>query len=173
MRPQRGGPTFGPEATVDRGALFNPSLGVLLLALAGPNVALAAEPRANYFADPFLQVTNAIVDCPPQQGPMITEAEMHAEAHARTERGTRCYQAGRCRLPNSYLYDKEIIPRVKQAILADGRYSETSVWIEGQRRWVWLKGCVRTRAEADALGQLVKSIDDVEAVINELVVKKR
>ncbi len=98
---------------------------------------------------------------------------MRAEAHVRAERGTRCFQSGRCRLPNSYLYDKEIIPRVKLAIVADGRFSETSLWIEGQRRWVWLKGCVRTRAEAEALERLVRSIDDVEAVINELVVKHR
>jgi hypothetical protein len=143
------------------------------LALAGSAAAMPAEERANYFDDPFLQVTSAIADCPPYQGPMITQAEMRAEAHARAERGTRCYQSGRCRLPNSYLYDKEIIPRVKTAILADGRFAGTSVWIEGQRRWVRLKGCVRTRAEAEALERLVRGIDDVEAVINELVVKKR
>lgn len=135
--------------------------------------ALPAEERANYFHDPFLQVTSAISDCPPQQGPMITQAEMRAEAHARVERGTRCFQSGRCRLPNAYLYDQEIIPRVKQAILADGRFSETSIWVEGQRRWVWLKGCVRTRAEVGALERLVRNVDDVEAVINELVVKRR
>jgi osmotically-inducible protein OsmY len=134
---------------------------------------MPAEERANYFDDPFVQVTSAISDCPPQQGPMVTQAEMRTEAHSRAERGTRCFQSGRCRLPNSYLYDKEIIPRVKKAILADGRFSETSIWVEGQRRRVSLKGCVRTRAEVDALERLVRNIDDVEAVINELVVKGR
>ena len=104
---------------------------------------------------------------------MITQAEMRAESHPRAERGTSCFQSGRCRLPNAYLYDKEIIPRVKKAILADGRFSETSIWVEGRRRWVWLKGCVRTRAEVDALERLLRNIDDVEAVINELVVKGR
>ena len=143
------------------------------IAFLAATTAGAAEERANRFDDPFLQVTGAIADCPPQQGPMITEDEMHAEAHARAERGTRCYLSGRCRLPNAYLYDKEIIPRVRTAILADGRFAETSVWVEGQRRWVWLKGCVRSRAQADALQHLVRQIDDVEAVINELVVKKR
>ena len=59
------------------------------------------------------------------------------------------------------------------AILADGRFSQTSIWIQGQRRWVWLKGCVRTRDQVNALKQLVRNIDDVEAVINELVVKRR
>jgi hypothetical protein len=130
----------------------------------------AAEERANFFDDPFLQLTGAIKECPVPEGPKITQAEMRAESHWRAERGTSCFQSGRCRLPNSYLYDKEIIPRVKKAIDADGRFSETSVWVEGQRRWVWLKGCVQRKEQADALEQLVRGIDDVEAVVNELVV---
>jgi osmotically-inducible protein OsmY len=60
-----------------------------------------------------------------------------------------------------------------KAILATGRFSDTSIWIEGRRRWVWLKGCVRARADIDALVRLVRGIDDVEAVVNELVVKRR
>ncbi len=144
---------------------------VAALAQASP-AAAPRERRANYFNDPFLRVTQAIADCPTPEGPMITEAEMRAESHYRTERGTSCYLSGRCRLPNSYLYDREIIPRVKKAILAAGRYADTSVWVEGQRRWVWLKGCVRTRTESAALESLVRDIDDVEAVINELAVKE-
>jgi osmotically-inducible protein OsmY len=66
------------------------------------------------------------------------------------------------------MYDREIIPRVNKAILGDGRYAATSVYIEGQRRWVWLKGCVRTREQSRSLEQLVRHIDDVEAVINQL-----
>jgi BON domain len=148
-------------------------LCVAALALGAATSALAAEERESYFDDPFLQVTSAIADCPPQQRSTFTEDEMRAQAHARAERGTRCYLEGRCRLPSSYDYDKEIIPRVKRAILADGRFSGTSIWIEGQRRWVWLKGCVRTRAEAIALERLVRRVDDVESVVNELVVKRR
>ena len=133
----------------------------------------AEEPaRANYFNDPFVQVTHALQNCPKQEGPKITEAEMRAESHYRIERGTSCFQSGRCRLPNAYLYDKEIIPRVQKAILADGRFADTSVWVEGQRRWVWLKGCVRKAEQATALEQLVRQIDDVEAVINQLTVLK-
>ena len=94
---------------------------------------------------------------------------MLAQSHVRAERGGTCYRTGRCRLPNSYLYDKEIIPRVKKAIDADGRFAQTSIWLEGQRRWVWLKGCVRSKVEAKRLEQLVRSIDDVEVVVNELV----
>ncbi len=109
-----------------------------LAANAGAN---AEEERKNYFDDPFLQVTNAIATCTKQEGPKITQAEMRAESHARAERGTRCYLEGRCRLPNSYMYDKEIIPRVKNAILADGRYSDTRQYGRGQvdaDRGVWL-----------------------------------
>ncbi|MGH8688484.1 MAG: BON domain-containing protein [Burkholderiales bacterium] len=143
------------------------------LALLLANGAFAGDERANYFNDPFLQATSGIADCPVPKGPEITKAQMTGEAHSRTDRGTSCYLAGRCRLPNSYLYDKEIIPRVKKAILASGRYAGTSVWAMGQRRWVWLRGCVRSKKESAALEQLVKDLDDVEAVINELVVRER
>ena len=67
----------------------------------------------------------------------------------------------------------EIIPRVKKAIDADGRYARTSIWVEGQRRWVWPKGCVFREVEAKELEKLVRSIDDVEVVINELAVKEK
>ena len=132
-----------------------------------------AEERANFFNDPFLQVTSAIAGCPVPEGPLITADEMRAQSHYRAERGLRCFQSGRCRLPNSYMYDKEIIPRVKKAIDADGRFVDTSIWVEGQRRWVWLKGCVRRKADAEALEKLVRSLDDVEAVINQLTVRER
>jgi hypothetical protein len=158
-------------------ALLFAALGVYALvtpaAAAVGTAPLAPDERANRFDDPFLQVTSAVADCPPQTAPMITEAEMRAEAHPRAERGTRCYQSGRCRLPNSYLYDKEIIPRVKTAILADGRFSDTSIWLLGQRRWVILKGCVRTEAQKKALETLVRGIDDVEAVVDQLAVRRR
>ena len=146
-------------------------LGAMSAALIGGPA--LAEKRANYFNDPFLRVTKGIADCPVPEGPMITEAEMRIQAHVRIERGTRCFLSGRCRLPNSYLYDKEIIPRVEKAILADGHFANTSVWAEGQRRWVSLKGCVRRKEQAKALEQLVRQLDDVEAVINQLVVKQR
>ena len=144
----------------------------VLLVLVTPSFAQPQGERANYFDDPFIQVSGAIKDCPMPDGPMITQAEMRTEAHLRTERGTRCFQSGQCRLPNSYLYDKEIIPRVKKAIEVDGRFSDTSIWAEGRRRWVWLKGCVRSQAQSQQVEHLVRRIDDVEVVINELAVKR-
>ncbi|PXX39681.1 BON domain-containing protein [Undibacterium pigrum] len=128
--------------------------------------AQAEEARSNYFNDPFLNVTSAIKDCPVPAGPVLTEAQARAEAHSRIERGTSCYHSGQCRLPNSYLYDQEIIPRAKRAIEADGRFAETSIWIEGQRRFVTLKGCVQTSGQAKELEKLVRRLDDVEGVVN-------
>src|SRR6266576_196450 len=156
------------KISVQRTALL---LGAVAVALIGGQA--MAEKRANYFNDPFVQVTKGMADCPVPEGPMITEAEMRTQAHSRIERGTSCFLSGRCRLANSYLYDKEIIPRVQKAILADGRFADTSVWAEGQRRWVSLKGCVRRKEQAKALEQLVRRLDDVEAVINQLVVRQR
>ena len=95
---------------------------------------------------------------------------MQHEAHWRAERGTSCFQSGRCRLPNAYLYDREIAPRVVKAIAAAGSFEDTSVWVEAQRRWVWLKGCVSTPEQAAELERIVRLVDDVEAVIPQLIV---
>jgi hypothetical protein len=152
---------------------------VLASMLLAAGTAFAAEPRvipeerANFFGDPFLQVTNAIPECPVPHGPEITREEMQRQTHVRAERGLRCYQEGKCRLANSYMYDKEIVERVGKAIRVDGRFAETSIWAEGQRRWVWLKGCVRRPEEAKAAEQLVRQVDEVERVYNELWVWKR
>jgi BON domain len=146
---------------------------VAALLAAAPLAAAADEPageRRNWFDDPFVRVTAALPACPTPDAPLLTEEQMRREAHYRAERGTSCFQAGRCRLPNAYLYDKEIAPRVVKAITVDGRFADTSVWIEGQRRWVWLKGCVARAEQKQALEQLVRAIDDVEAVIDQLQV---
>lgn len=131
------------------------------------------QPRENYFDDPFVQATSGLASCPVPEGPLITESEMRTQAHARAERGTRCYLSGVCRLPNSYAYDKELVARVRQHILYDGRFGDTSVWLLGQRRWIILKGCVHTRAQASALARLVREVDEVEAVVDELMVGTR
>jgi osmotically-inducible protein OsmY len=146
---------------------------IVIALLALPAWVHAADaPRRNVFDDPFVQLTSALLACPVPPGPLLTEAEARAQAHGRIERGTSCYRAGRCRLPNSYLYDQEIMPRVQKAVDADGRFDRTtSVWATGQRRWIWLQGCVSDKGEAQALEALVRSIDDVEGVVNELVVQ--
>jgi hypothetical protein len=142
---------------------------VLVLALALASIAGAQE-RRNAFDDPFLQVTSAIRGCPVPRPPGYTEAEVREEAHVRAQHGTSCYLSGRCRLPNSYLYDKEIVPRVQQAIRYDKRFDDTSVWIKGERRFVTLYGCVRTEQQRAEMEKAILLVDDVMGVVNLLMV---
>ena len=102
--------------------------------------------------------------------PGFTEEEVRKEAHVRAQHGTSCYRVGRCRLPNSYLYDKEIIPRVAQYIRMDGRFDDTAVWVQGERRLVTLMGCVRTKEQAEQMEKAVLLVDDVMGVVNYLSV---
>ncbi len=144
-------------------------LAFVLLCAAAP--AVAQTPTG----DPFEQVTAQIPGCPVPAPPSYDDTadaafQARFEAHSRGERGTSCYQSGRCRLPNSYLYDKEIIPRVQRFLRQDARFAVSSVWIAGQRRWVMLQGCVRDRAQARAMVQAVQTVDDVERVVDQLFV---
>ena len=129
-----------------------------------------SQERRNVFDDPFLQATSAVAGCPVPEGPLLTAEEARAVEHERVQHGTSCYLSGRCRLPSSYLYDKEIIPRVVQYIQRDGRYDDTSVWVLGQRRIVTLMGCVQSREQSQALERAVGLIDDVMNVVNHLMV---
>jgi osmotically-inducible protein OsmY len=131
-----------------------------------------AQERGNLFGDPFVQVTSSIAACPVPPGPAITEAEVRAEAHVRAQHGGSCFRAGRCRLANSYLYDKEIIPRVALYIRQDGRFDDTSVWVLGERRLVTLMGCVRSQEQAEALERAVMLVDDVMGVVNQLAIRR-
>lgn len=137
------------------------------LALAQP---AQAQERSNVFEDPFVQVTSAMAGCPVPQAPGMTPDEVRKEAHVRAQHGGSCYRAGRCRLPNSYLYDKEIIPRVAQYLRLDGRFDDTSVWVLGERRLVTLMGCVQSQEQADAMARAVGLVDDVMGVVNYLMV---
>ena len=142
--------------------------GLLAFVLAAPTC--WAQPATNAFNDPFVQVTSAIAACPVPAGPLYTEQEARDAAHVRSHHGTSCYGSGRCRLPNSYLYDAEIIPRVVQYIRNDGRFADTSVWVIGERRLVHLLGCVNSREQAQALEKAVTLVDDVMGVIDFLSV---
>lgn len=149
-----------------------PPRHVLLLA-AAIACGAAAQERRNAFGDPFLQVTSALAGCPAPRPPGYTEAQVRQEEHVRAQHGTSCYYSGRCRLPNSYLYDQEIIPRVKQFLQRDGRFDDTSVWVLGQRRIVTLQGCVRSKEQGEAMERAVQQVDDVSGVVNELMVGTR
>jgi hypothetical protein len=134
---------------------------------------VVAQERRNAFDDPFLQVTSALPGCPVPRPPGFTEEEVRKEAHVRSQHGTSCYRVGRCRLPNSYLYDKEIIPRVQQYLRMDGRFDDTSVWVLGERRIVTLMGCVGTARQKDEMEKAVLLVDDVMGVVNQLGVGTR
>lgn len=141
----------------------------LVVALAvGASCAAAQEPRTNAFNDPFEPVTTAIASCLVPAGPLYTAQEARDAAHVRSHHGTSCYRSGRCRLPNSYLYDADLIPRVVQYIRLDGRFNDTSLWVVGERRLVWLVGCVNSREQADALQKAVMLVDDVMGTIDYL-----
>ena len=142
----------------------------LFAALAAAAQAEGSPERTNAFNDPFVQVTAALADCPVPEGPLYTAEEVRALAHVRAQHGGSCYRSGRCRLPNSYLYDAEIIPRVRHFIREDGRFGNTSVWVLGQRRIVTLMGCVQDATQAEDLEQAVGLVDDVMGVINLLSV---
>lgn len=153
------------------------SLGLLLIVLTVlPFAATAQEKvsgpgkRGNHFKDPFMQVTSAMPGCPVPEGPMFTPDQVRAEAHVRAQHGGSCFRSGRCRLPNSYLYDKEIIPRMVSYLRQDGRFNDTSVWVLGERRLVTLMGCVQSQEQARAMEQAVMLVDDVMGVVNYLSV---
>jgi len=144
---------------------------LLCAVLAASACAVQAQaPRTNAFNDPFVQVTSALPGCPVPEGPLYTEAEVRELAHVRAQHGGSCYRVGRCRLPNSYLYDAEIIPRVRLYLREDGRFDDTSVWVLGERRLVTLMGCVQSAEQARALEKAVELVDDVMGVVNLLQV---
>lgn len=143
---------------------------LLAFVVVGAPAAAQTAARSNVFGDPFVAVTHGLAGCPAPAGPLLTRAQATEQAHGRAQRGVSCYLAGRCRLANSYLYDREIVPRVQIAVTADGRFAGTSVWATGQRRWVWLQGCVADAGQAADLVALVRRLDDVEGVVDELMV---
>jgi len=147
--------------------------GLAVLALcAGPclaqgNAPASAESAAlrNWFDDPFFPVRAALADCPVPLGPLTNGDERRTQTHTRSERGTRCWQEGRCRLPNSYLYDPEIAAAVRARFAQTKTYRDASLWVTVQRRIVWIEGCVAPGYRAGALERLVRDVPDVELVV--------
>ncbi|MDE2048071.1 MAG: BON domain-containing protein [Betaproteobacteria bacterium] len=146
---------------------------VLLAALAltfGSLHSAAAQDRRNWLGDPFEQATHGLPACPAPEGPLIDKADLPRYEHDRVERGTTCWRVGRCLLPNSYRYDKLINDAVVRGIQASGAYADTQVWVQTQRRIVFLQGCVRSAAQKAALEAQAHQTETVDLVINELMV---
>ena len=162
------------RAAIRRAAL---ALGVTLMVAAAParNTPAADSPELrNWFDDPYFQVRSAIDDCPVPLGPLTSGEEMRTQAHNRGERGTRCFEEGRCRLPNSFLYDKDIAEGGRAKFAASREWRDATLWVTVQRRIVWIEGCVAPRSAkhaVDKLERLARAVPDVElAVVN---VRKR
>jgi hypothetical protein len=141
---------------------------VVLLALQACAItqSVADEPRT-YQLDPFAKATAAYAGCPVVSPPVLTEQEMRASAHSRAERGTSCCLAGTCECGGAYKRDPEINARVVEAIKADSRFRNTSVWVTTTRKFVTLQGCVHSAAQKKALERFVKALPDVQIVWNE------
>ena len=156
--------SYAPKLEQNARAMPTPRFLVLALFALAP--AAMAQERTNYFDDPFLAVTAAVADCPVPAPPGMTAQELADQAHVRSQHGGSCYRAGRCRLPNSYLYDKELAPRVALYLQQDGRFDDTSLWILGERRLITVMGCVQSREQAQALERAIMLVDDVMGVID-------
>lgn len=130
----------------------------------------ADEAATNVFDDPFVHATDGVPGCPVPPPPHYTPDEARAVAHERAQRGVSCYLAGQCRLMNSYAYDAEIVARAVVALTVDERYRDTSIWLLGQRRWVYVKGCVSSHNQRTEIVERVRHIDDVQMVFDELTV---
>ena len=144
--------------------------GIALAALSATGVRADDQILKNPFHDPVLQLTHGLPRCPQPEEPVYTQEEYRLLAHERAQRGVSCWLAGRCRLPNGYLYDAEIVPRVAIAVNERAGFADTSVWALGQRRRVWLRGCVQSQEQASKLAAVVRQIDDVEDVQLEVMV---
>lgn len=134
--------------------------------------AVAAPPATlvNPFHDPFEQATQGLVDCPVPSPPTYTQAEMQEAEHHRVERGNSCYLAGKCRLSNSFLYDRGIARALLPALRADPQLRDTSVWMLVQGRFVQLFGCVSRQEQIAHLEAVARATPHVQAVLSDILV---
>jgi hypothetical protein len=144
-------------------------IAVAALVLCGAAAAEDSPPLKNWFGDPFFQLTREIASCPEPLGPLMSEAEALRYSHHRAERGTRCYQEKRCRLPSSYDYDREIAASI-QRDFAGKRLAlpRSTLWILVQGRRVWIQGCVAPGYRSGSLSAMLKAMPDVELAMEEV-----
>ena len=143
-----------------------------LLALTAALPAQADAPRTNWFGDPYFRISQAIADCPEPLGPLVTEEEALGQSHHRNERGLRCYLEKRCRLPNSFAYDKDIAARIeKDAARIAPRVS--TLWILVQGRRVWAYGCVDASYRRGSIERALRNVPEVEVAIEQVRVGPR
>ena len=132
---------------------------------AGASAASAEAPLVQL--DPFAQATSGYRACPPGKPPLLTAQEARAEAHVRSERGTRCAMEGTCEPGGAYRRDPQINERVRATIAADPRFAGTSVWVTTWHKFVQVGGCVRSPAERRRLVDAIGKVDDVVRVVDD------
>jgi len=135
-------------------------------------VPLCAVAQPPVQLDPFAEATAGLATCPVVEPRLYTPEQMRTEAHARAERGTRCALEGTCEAGGAYKRDGEINEQVRAEIAADKRFADTSVWVTTSRKWVTLKGCVRTKVQQKALIELARHQAYVERVFDELTIRR-
>ena len=103
--------------------------------------------------------------CPVPDGPLMTEAEMRTESHARAERGTRCWLEGKCDSPSAYKYDKPINENATTRLAGDPRFKDSTVWVRTLRGFVFLQGCVRSEKQRKEMIGAVAALPRVDRVL--------
>jgi hypothetical protein len=139
------------------------ALALALLVIAAP--AARADDLKNWYDDPYFQVRDAVAACPTPRGPLMTADEMRRSAHARTERGTRCWLEGQCAKANAYLYDAAIADEVRRRFASSRQLRQASLWVTVQRRFVYVEGCAADTDAEKRVRQLLRGVPDVEEVV--------
>jgi hypothetical protein len=149
---------------------MRPALTLLVVFALAASLAAAELPVQ---LDPFTQATNGMPSCPTVVPRLYSPDEMRTEAHVRSERGTRCALEGTCEPGGAYKRDAEINDAVRAAIAGDQRFAGTSIWVTTSRKWVTLKGCVRSQTQRRAAAAFTGKLPNVERVFDELTVSHR
>jgi hypothetical protein len=145
------------------------ALAIAILCLA---LHVDGETPQSLLLDPFAQATSGYEGCPAASPPVLDEQQLRSQAHSRAERGTSCCLAGTCECGGAYKHDAEINERVVEAIRADKRFYDTAVWVTTTRGFVSLQGCVRSLAQKNTLGRVVKHQAGVALVWNEVTTRR-
>ena len=140
---------------------------IIVVAIVASLVAACAGAEELIQLDPFAQATSGHPKCADVAPPLMTREQVERSAHARAERGTRCAMEGTCEPGGAYRRDPEINDAARAAIVADGRFGGTSVWLTTSRGWVTLQGCVRNDAQRRELEAIVKRVPRVVQVFDE------
>jgi hypothetical protein len=145
-------------------------VALIATAIGAPEMALGQALR-NFGDDPFLQISQAIANCPEPAGPRITEEAWKRESHHRIEEGNHCYMEGRCRLANAYLYDNEIAEALRRRLdtlrHTMPAWQQSSLWIMVRGRWLTVQGCVAPDFDRKGFMGMLRNVPDVERVIDQ------